>query len=68
MVLDDSDAELCEDSDDGFVMDDGPRRNIQDILNRWRQFVERFKLSSETGVEHIGPGGFEANKMLKTMK
>jgi len=30
--LDGSDVELCEDKDDGFRMDDRPRRNIDDVL------------------------------------
>ena len=65
MILDGSDAKLCEDRDDCFGMDGGPRRNIDDVLNRWRQLVERFKISSEIGAEDIGSGGFEVNKSVE---
>jgi len=65
VVLGGSDVELCEDRDYGFGIDDGPRENIQDVLNRWRQFSGRFKLYSETGAKYIGPGGFEANKNVE---
>jgi len=57
--LDESEEERVADDDDGFGMDNVPRRNFQQVLERWN----RLKAKSNSGRKkrNVGEGSFVTN-------